>query len=320
MTPRRALITGISGQDGAYLSALLVEKGYEVHGVDAPGHRRASSAGVDAKELDITDREAFAAFIRETKPDEVYHLAAHHRSSAVAAGTGTFMDERRSIETNFLTVHMLLSTLRLSNPSCRVFLAGSCHMFGETLETPQTEETLFAPVNMYGVTKAAATHLGRLYRNEYRQFVCTGILYNHESPLRGSDFVTTRIACGAAEVKRGRRGSLTLGNLDAQVDWGFAGDYVQAMWAMLQSELPEDFIIASGELHTVRDFARIAFERVGLDWSDYVREDSSVHQPVSRTVYHGDIRRVTSRLGWRPSTSFRRLVEMMVDAHLKHDG
>jgi GDPmannose 4,6-dehydratase len=264
--------------------------------------------------LDICDQDVFAAFLREARPDECYHLAAFQRSSAtrtVPVDEGT--DERASIETNFLSVHTILRTLCECRPECRVFLAASCHMFGDTTETPQTERTPFAPTNIYGITKAAATLLGRFYRGQKGMFVCTGILYNHESPLRGPDFVTARIAQAAVRIKQGSTEKLTLGNLYAQVDWGFAGDYVQAMHAMLQAEKPEDFIIASGELHRVRDFAEIAFRHVGLDWTAYVQEDASVHAPVSRAVYQGDATAIRERIGWKPRTTFEELVKMMVD-------
>jgi GDPmannose 4,6-dehydratase len=313
MEKRRAFITGAAGQDGTYLSDYLISKGYEVWAVDAPGTVPRSRVE-HFRAIDICDADVFAAFLREARPHECYHLAAFHRSSAShVASTDEGADERASIETNLLSAHTILRTLHESKPECRVFFAASCHMFGDATEIPQTERTLFAPTNIYGVTKVAATLLGRFYREQEGMFVCTGILYNHESPLRGPDFVTARIAQAAARIKYGSTEKLTLGNLDAQVDWGFAGDYVQAMHAMLQAEKPEDFIIASGELHRVRDFAEIAFRHVGLDWTAYVQEDPSVHAPVSRAVYQGNASAIKERLGWKPTTSFKELVEMMVD-------
>ena len=314
MDKKRALITGATGQDGTYLVDLLRSKGYDIHGIDAPGH--AARVPMTMHEVDLRDRGRLSAVIAELRPDELYHLAAFHRSSAARTeGEDASDDERASIETNFLSVQTILSTLHAVKPSCRAFLAGSCHMFGEAMESPQTERTPFAPTNVYGITKTAAMHLGRFYRNEKGMHVCTGILFNHESPLRGPDFVTAKIARAAVDIKNGKAAELVLGNLDARVDWGFAGDYVEAMHAMLSAEIPEDFIIASGELHRVRDFVEIAFARVGLDWTRYVREDASAYRPVSASVYHGDTSSIRARIGWTPKTSFKQLVEMMVDAH-----
>ena len=310
---KRALITGATGQDGTYLADFLRSRGYEIHGIDAPGH--APRAEMTLHEVDVRDRDRLSAIITEIRPTEIYHLAAFHRSSSARTeGDRDSDDERASIETNFLSVQMILSTLRETHPTCRVFLAGSCHMFGDPPESPQTERTPFAPTNIYGITKTAAAHLGRYYREEKGMFVCTGILYNHESPLRGPDFVTAKIARAAVDIKNGKAKELVLGNLDARVDWGFAGDYVEAMHTMLAAEIPEDFIIASGELHRVRDFVEIAFARVNLDWTQYVRENVSAYRPVSASVYHGDASAIRERLGWKPKTSFKALVEMMVDS------
>jgi GDPmannose 4,6-dehydratase len=313
MEKRRAFITGAAGQDGTYLSDLLISKGYEVWAVDVPGSSPRSRVE-HFRALNICDQDVLANFLREARPDECYHLAAFHRSSSSRGeSTDEGEDERLSVETNFLSVHTILRTLHDIKPECRIFFAASCHMFGDATETPQTERTPFAPTNIYGVTKVAATLLGRYYQEQKGMFVCTGILYNHESPLRGPDFVTARIAQAAVRIKRGSTEKLTLGNLDAQVDWGFAGDYVQAMHSMLQAPKPEDFIIASGELHKVREFAEIAFRHLGLNWTEHVQEDASVHAPVSRAVYQGDASAIRTRLGWKPMTSFKELVEMMVD-------
>ncbi len=314
MSGRRALITGATGQDGTYLASLLHEKGYEVFGIDAPGHEpRASCAQV--ANIDIRDAESLSAHVKGIQPDECYHLAAFHQSSATK-DVSSHDDERASIETNFLSAQVILRTLLDVKPACRVFLAGSCHMFGNAIETPQSERTPFAPTNIYGITKTAATHLGRLYRGK-GMHVCTGILYNHESPLRGPDFVTAKIARTAVEISQGKKDRLVLGNLDAQVDWGFAGDYVEAMHLMLQAAEPNDFIIASGELHRIRDFVELAFRRVGLDWTKYVSEDPSAYRPVSDTVYHGDARAIRDQLGWEPKVSFESLVAMMVDRYVE---
>ncbi len=311
MEKRRACITGVSGQDGTYLSALLFSKGYDVYGIDALD--RVPPAGVkDYRVLDIGDHDVFSACLKEIQPHECYHLAAQHRSSASAVTT-TDGDERMAFTTNVLSVHTMLHVLRHQNPDCRVFLAGSCHMFGEAKESPQTEQTAFAPTNLYGVTKVAATLLGRMYRDREKMFVCTGILCNHESPLRSMDFVTMRIAQAAVDISRGKATELVLGNLGAMVDWGFAGDYVRAMHMMMCATVPEDFVIATGELHSVGEFAACAFTRVGLDWKMYTREDANVYRPVAQTVYRGDAQAIRQRLGWRPERTFQDLVCMMVD-------
>jgi GDPmannose 4,6-dehydratase len=315
MSKRRALITGAAGQDGTYLAGFLLSKEYEVFGIDAPG-RAPRSALTRFTEFDIRNADRLAEYIKDLRPDECYHLAAFHRSSSARTDGQAAEDEIASIQTNLLSVQTVLSTLHAIQPDCRVFLAGSCHVFGDAVEIPQTEQTPFAPANIYGITKSAAAHLGRLYRGK-GMYACTGILYNHESPLRSPDFVTAKIAKAAADIRRESANELTIGNLDAQVDWGFAGDYVRAMHAMLQAEKPEDFIIASGELHCIRDFIEIAFKRAGLDWTPYVRKDAGVHEPVSRSVYRGDISAIRNRLGWEPKTSFTELVNMMVDHYLQ---
>jgi GDPmannose 4,6-dehydratase len=308
---KRALITGVAGQDGTYLAALLRSKGYEVIGMDVPG-------SVPRTELsryiacDVSDTIRLAECLRELRPDECYHLAAFHRSSSVRENESVEDQDRMSLETNLLSAQTILRTLSDVRPDCRVFFAGSCHMFGDANDVPQSERTPFSPTNTYGITKAAAAQLGRIYRTK-GMYVCTGILYNHESPLRGSHFVTSKIVRAAVDAARGKTDRLVVGNLDARVDWGFAGDYVRAMHLMLQAEKPEDFVIASGTLHRVRDFVEIAFARVGLDWRDYVTEDANAYRPVSRSVFHGDPTAIRDRLGWKPETSFKELVEMMVD-------
>ncbi|MCR4278501.1 MAG: GDP-mannose 4,6-dehydratase [bacterium] len=313
---RRALITGIAGQDGTYLAEYLSAQGVDVFGIHLPDSE-SHTYSTKYRELSICSRENFSDYIREIQPHECYHLAAHHSSSS--AGEDDENDFDKSIQTNFISTQTLLSAVRTSIPECRVFLAGSCHMFGNPAESPQTEETSFSPVNMYGISKVSSMHLGRMYREKYGIFVCTGILYNHESPLRGLNFITSRIAKGVTEVLAGKIDTLVVGNLDAKVDWGFAGDYVHAMYKMLQAEKPEDYIIASGETHTVRDFARVAFEHVGLDWTRHVYEDPDIYRPVSKAVFCGDSRKIRENLGWKPEVSFESLVQMMVDAHLKRE-
>ena len=225
-------------------------------------------------------------------------------------------EEAHYLRANLLVTHTLLAALREHAPACRTFLAGSCHMFGDTKQRPQTEDTPFAPNSLYGLTKVASAQLGRIYREKHRMFVGTGILYNHESPLRRTDFVSAKIAKGAVDVLRGTRHEIDLADVETEVDWGFAGEYAAAMIAMTGAQVAEDFIIASGTVHRVKDFARLAFERVGLDWTKHVRQASPGDRSVARTVYQGDISRIRERLGWSPKTTFAQLVAMMVDHHL----
>jgi GDPmannose 4,6-dehydratase len=300
---KRALITGASGQDGHYLAALLLARGTEVIGVS-----RASGC-------DITDGAALDALVEKVRPDECYHLAAHHRSSSAAPENDrdALAAEPRYLDVNLTATQGLLAALARHSPRCRVFLAGSCHMFGQAAETPQNERTPFLPNSLYGITKVAALHLGRMYRQRHGLFCATGILYNHESPRRGPEFVTTRLARGAVEVARGRAPSVVVGGLEAQVDWGFAGDYVEAMWRMLQAPRADDYVIATGTLHSVREFAALAFARVGLDWRAHVHEAPDAHRPVAAAIYCGDITKIRAELGWSPTTSFAELVHRMVD-------
>jgi GDPmannose 4,6-dehydratase len=316
---RRVLITGISGQDGSYLAELAAARGDTVVGLcraTAPPPRPSAPSTV-IHSLDLTNADALRALIRELRPDECYHLAAHHRSSQASPDMDKSAEEALYLRTNLVATQVLLAALREASPHCRVLLAGSCHMFGNAATTPQTEETPFAPNTLYGITKTSATQLGRVYRDQHGFFCCTAILYNHESPRRGPQFLSARLARAAVAALRGQREPVRIGNLDAQVDWGYAGDYVQAMAMMLRAPEPRDFIVASGALQRVGDFARLAFEHVGLDWSSYVQQDAEVHRPVSQALYHGDIARIKAQLGWSPSTSFEALVTMMVDHHLR---
>ena len=277
--------------------------------------------GFSAQAIDITDPDELRSVIQRFAPDECYHLAAHHRSSAATTedALSEANDEREHIRVNLLATLRLLQLLREIRPSCRVFLAGSCHMFGAVRSSIQTESTPFCPHASYGITKVAAWHFAKSYRERGLLFCSMGILYNHESPRRASHFLSARIAQGVVDIVKRRTDHLVVGNLSAAVDWGFAGDYVDAMWRMLQHEEPDDFIVASGELHRVKDFVELAFEHVGLDWHSYVRQDSSVYRPVHDGVYHGDISKIRQRLGWTPTTSFKALVGMMVDDRLSRD-
>jgi GDPmannose 4,6-dehydratase len=311
---RRALVTGASGQDGHYLTRHLVERGREVLGVsrrlpDDPAGRHLA--------LDITDHAGLRAVLADFAPDEIYHLAAYHRSSAARTDLSPADEQELYFRHNVDATRALLRSALELRPDCRVFLAGSCHLFGETDERPQNERTPIRPNSVYGITKASNLWLGRYYRQSLGLFCATGILYNHESPLRGPSFVTARIVRAAARIARGEKERLALGDLEAQVDWGFAGDYVQAMVAMLEASLADDFIIASGALHRVRDFVETAFAHLGLDWRQHVEQQDGVHRPVAKTVYHGDITAIGSRLGWQPRLPFEELVRQMVDFQVR---
>jgi GDPmannose 4,6-dehydratase len=321
MEPRRALITGVSGQDGVYLAEHLRAHGREVFGVcrGSPPPRVTAVARVER--LDMCDEPALDDLIRRVAPAECYHLAAHHRSSQTLAGpVDPDADEILHVKTNLLATHALLRALRRHQPRARVFLAGSCQMFGSPRQMPQNEDTPFHPEAPYAITKVAAAQLGTLYRDRHGLFCCTGILYNHESPLRGPSFVTGRITREVVEIQAGRRRELVLGDPEAQVDWGFAGDYVQAMRLMLEAESPADHVIATGRLTTVRDFAALAFDRVGLAWKDHLRQDPQAHTPTTRAVYQGDPARIRDRLGWQATTTLADLVSMMVDHHRANGG
>jgi GDPmannose 4,6-dehydratase len=308
---RRALITGVSGQDGHYLARQLLESGREVLGVS---RELPADPVVQSKALDISEPGALRKLIEGYAPDEIYHLAAYHRSSA-AVDVSEAEEEQLYFRHNIAATRDLLrSTLEL-RPTCRVFLAGSCHVFGDAEQSPQNEQTPIRPNSMYGITKADNFWLARYYREKLGLFCVTGILYNHESPRRGPSFVSMRIARAAARIARGLEKELVLGDLEAQVDWGFAGDYTRAMQLMLEAERPNDYVIASGELHRVRELAELAFAHVGLDWQKHVRQGDGLYRPVAKAVYAGDTAAITKELGWSPRMPFAELVTRMVDTH-----
>lgn len=312
---KTALITGITGQDGSYLAELLLAKGYEVHGVI----RRAST--FNTKRIDhifnklhihygdLTDGGGLTRLVREVSPDEVYNLGAqsHVKVSfevpeytAAATGVGTLM---------------LLEAVRDGAPGAKVYQASSSEMFGST-SPPQNEKSPFHPRSPYGCAKVFSYWISVNYRESYGMFVSNGILFNHESPRRGETFVTRKITKAVARIKRGLQKELVLGNLNSQRDWGFAGDFVEAMWKILQCPDPDDFVIATGEMHTVKEFAQLAFQHVGLDWEKYVRIDPKYFRPAEVDALQGDASKAETILGWKPKTSFKRLVEMMVDSDI----
>jgi GDPmannose 4,6-dehydratase len=314
--PKRALITGITGQDGSYLAELLLEEGYEVFGA----MRRASTESVERighlvdrvtlVQADLLDQSSLASAIRQSEPAEVYNLAAQ---SFVPT---SFSQPVLTAEFTAVGVTRLLEAVRAVDPAIRFYQASSSEMFGRVRETPQTEETPFHPRSPYGVAKVFGHFATVNYREAYGLHAVSGILFNHESPRRGVEFVTRKISDGVARIKLGLSEELRLGNLEGRRDWGFAGDYVRAMWLMLQKDEPSDYVVATGEEHSVREFVELAFEHAGLDWKGHVRVDETLYRPAEVDHLVGDASRARRELGWAPTVSFRELVAMMVDADL----
>jgi len=318
---KKGLITGITGQDGSYLAEFLLEKGYEVHGIvrrvaiEDPEHRLWRIRQIlDKIILHAASMESYASIFKvidQVKPDECYHLAAQSFVSY------SFEDEFSTINTNINGTHFVLSAIKEKAPKCKFYFAGSSEMFGLVKETPQNENTPFHPRSPYGISKVAGFDLTRNYREAYNIFACSGILFNHESPRRGYEFVTRKISSAVAEIKLGLSKELKLGNLEAKRDWGYAGDYVKAMWLMLQQDEPDDYVIASGETHSVKEFAELAFNHVGLDYRDYLSSDERFFRPAEVHQLKGDYSKGKKILGWEPTVSFKELVKMMVEADLK---
>lgn len=322
---KKALITGITGQDGSYLAEFLLEKGYEVHGIvrrvaiEDPEHRLWRIKHILNKlNLLPGSMESYASIfniVEKVKPDECYHLAAQSFVSY------SFEDEFSTINTNINGTHYVLSAVKEKAPKCKFYFAGSSEMFGLAKETPQNEDTPFHPRSPYGISKVAGFDLTRNYREAYNLFACSGILFNHESPRRGYEFVTRKISNAVAGIKLGLAKELRLGNLEAKRDWGYAGDYVKAMWLMLQQNKPDDYVIATGETHSVKEFAEVAFKHVGLDYQDYLRTDERFYRPAEIALLKGNYSKGKKILGWAPTVSFKELAQMMVDAdltYLKH--
>jgi GDPmannose 4,6-dehydratase len=314
---KRAIITGITGQDGSYLAELLLSKGYEVVGAV----RRTSSPNIERIEhlrdritlrpADLLDQLSLIQLVEEVKPTEFYNLAA---MSFVPA---SWEQPMLTAEFNSQGVTRVLEAIRRVDPGIRIYQASSSEMFGKVREVPQTEATPFYPRSPYGVSKVFGHYITVNYRESYGLFACSGILFNHESPRRGLEFVTRKISDGVARIKLGLASTLSLGNLDAQRDWGFAGDYVRAMWSMLQRDKAEDYVIATGVSHSVRELVEAAFERVGLDWQHHVRLDPALLRPAEVDHLIGDSSKARRELGWVPEVSFRQLVNMMVDADIE---
>ncbi|MBA2764498.1 MAG: GDP-mannose 4,6-dehydratase [Thermoleophilaceae bacterium] len=315
---KRALITGITGQDGSFLAELLLEKGYEVHGIA----RRASTPGtlgriehiihrIEVYTGDLLDQRSLGDAVRASQPHEIYNLGA---MSFVGA---SWNQPLLTAEFSALGVTRMLEAMRDAVPEARFYQASSSEMFGKVLEVPQSETTPFYPRSPYGVAKVYGHFITVNYRESHDLFACNGILFNHESERRGLEFVTRKISHGVARIKHGLDDDLALGNLDAKRDWGYARDYVEAMWMMLQQDEPEDYVIATGVSHSVREFVDLAFAHAGLDPADHVRIDPAFMRPAEVEDLVGTYEKARSNLGWEPHTSFEELVRLMVDADLE---
>ena len=319
---KKALVTGITGQDGSFLAELLLEKGYEVHGIvrrvalEDPVHRLWRIRYIcDDLHLHPASLESYASIfgvVEEVQPDECYHLAAQSYVSY------SFDDEFSTINTNINGTHYVLSAIKKKAPACKFYFAASSEMFGNAMETPQRESTPFRPRSPYGISKVAGFELTRNYREAYGLFACNGIAFNHESERRGHEFVTRKVTSTVAAIAHGRTDELRLGNLDAKRDWGYARDYVRGMWLMLQEDGPDDYVLATGETHTVREFVELAFSNVGLDWTDYIVVDERFYRPTEIFELRGDSRKAKETFGWEPEMGFHELVRLMVDEDLRN--
>ncbi len=314
---KTALVTGVTGQDGSYLAELLLDKGYDVHGLV----RRSSSETFSRirhirdrlylHQADLTDQTSLIKTLDDVGPDEVYNLAA--QSFVPASWNQPILTG----DVTALGVTRMLEAVRLVNKDMRFYQASSSEMFGETPHSPQNEATPFYPRSPYGVAKVYAHWITVNYRESYSMFAVSGILFNHESPRRGREFVTRKITDGVARIKHGQRTNLGLGNLDARRDWGHARDYVRAMWLMLQQPTPDDYVIATGHMHTVREVCQVAFARAGLDWESHVVEDPKYLRPAEVNRLLGDSSKAREKLGWTPTITFEQLIEEMTDADLE---
>ncbi|MEO8372758.1 MAG: GDP-mannose 4,6-dehydratase [Candidatus Solibacter sp.] len=318
MSTKRAVISGIAGQDGSYLAEWLLDQDYEVHGIvrrvalEDPEHRLVRLNHFrDRLTLHVASLGSYASLHRvmqDVQPDECYHLAAQSFVSY------SFDDEFETLNTNINGTHFLLAAVRNLAPKCRFYYAGSSEMFGLAASSPQTELTSFHPRASYGISKVAGFELTRNYREAYGIYAASGILFNHESPRRGFEFVTRKITAAVAAIKAGKRDELRLGNLDAKRDWGHAREYVTAMWLMLQQPDPDDYVVATGECHSVREFVEIAFSHAGLDYNNYVVIDPQIYRSAESILLQGDASKARRVLGWAPTVKFEDLVREMVDA------
>lgn len=322
MNKKVALITGITGQDGSYLAELLLEKGYEVHGIvrresledeEKLKNIKAIKEKLFLHEGSLSNHLSIYKAFSKVLPDECYHLSA---SSFV---NYSFNDEFQTMSNNFNSTHYLLSTIREVKKECKFYFASSSEMFGEPHETPQTEDTAFHPKSIYGISKVSSHYLLKNYREKENIFACTGIMYNHESPRRGNQFVTKKIISSAVKIKKGLQNKLYLGNLDAKRDWGYAPDYVKAMWMMLQAPKADDYILATGKLHTVREFLDITFSYLGLDYKEYVEVAPKFFRASEHNPLCGNPQKIKKALGWENSKRLEEIIKEMIEKELKND-
>ncbi len=317
---KTALITGITGQDGSYLAEFLISKGYKVYGMVRGQHNpkqelvQAMIPALEFVDGDLLDQSSLVAALEITQPDEVYNLGA------ISFVPLSWKQPVLTGEVTGLGVVRMLEAVRMTNPGTRFYQASSSEMFGKVREVPQTELTPFAPRSPYGFAKAYGHYATVNYRESYGLFACSGILFNHESPRRGLEFVTRKITNGVARIVAGKQHELVLGDLQPQRDWGYAGDYVRAMWAMLQQDDADDYVVASGATHTIEEFATRAFAAVGLDWREYVRSDPKFYRPAEVNLLIGKAEKAERALGWEPTVDFPHLVRMMVEADVAKEG
>ena len=318
---KKALITGITGQDGSYLAEFLLDKGYEVHGtirrvaIEDPEHRLWRLRHIlDKLVLHAASLESFASIfnvVNTVQPDEIYHLAAQSFVSY------SFEDEFSTISTNIDGTHYMLAAVKERVPHARFYFAASSEMFGNAKETPQNENTSFHPRSPYGISKVAGFQLTENYRQAYDLYAVSGICFNHESPRRGFEFVSRKVTNTVAKIKLGLAKELVLGNLEARRDWGYAGDYVKAMWLMLQQKEPDDYVIATCESHSVTELVEAAFGCVGLDWKEYMSIDRRLYRPAEIHELRGNPSKAKDKLGWQPTINFDQLIQMMVNAEIE---
>jgi GDPmannose 4,6-dehydratase len=324
MAPKKALITGITGQDGSYLAELLIDLGYEVHGIvrrvalQDPQHRLSRINHLIGKvQLHAASLESFPSLyqvLQKVQPEECYHLAAQSFVSY------SFDDEFSTLQSNINGTHYMLAAIKSVVPACRFYFAGSSEMFGKVAEIPQVETTRFHPRSAYGISKVAGFDLTRNYREAYGIHASSGILFNHESPRRGFEFVTRKISSNVAMIAAGKANELKLGNLDAKRDWGHARDYVRAMWLMLQQDTPDDYVVATGETHSVQEFCELAFSFVGLNYKNYVATDPNFYRPAEVDLLIGNPDKARDRLGWNHEINFESLVLEMVESDCRANG
>lgn len=324
MITRKVLITGITGQDGSYLAELLLEKGYEVHGIvrrvaaQTPSARLSRLAGLESRlHLHSGSLESFPSLfqiVHQVQPQECYHLAAQSFVSY------SFEDEFSTLQTNINGTHYMLAALRRAAPECRFCFAASSEMFGKAAETPQSETTRFHPRSAYGISKITGFDITRNYREAHSLHASSAILFNHESPRRGAEFVTRKITMAVASIAAGKSNELRLGHTAAKRDWGHARDHARAMWLMLQQTIPEDYVIATGVTHSVQDFLELAFDYAGLKYQDYLRTDESLYRPAEVEILKGNPAKAKQQLGWEPETDFETLVFEMVEADCRDLG